>query len=115
MRTMRAFYREQMTAPRPSAALPLRRRLRVLDPRILDPIIAVAILALALLGTTSTTVDAAHPTSLNLLAYVLTVIGFGSLAVPQPGPTADPGPVDLRARPSTRRSSTRRTACRSPP
>ena len=46
----------------------------------MDPIIAVAILALALLGTTSTTVDAAHPTSLNLLAYVLTVIGFGSLA-----------------------------------
>lgn len=70
-----------MTVPAPSAAVPLRRRLRMLDPRIMDPVIAVATLALALLGTTSTTVDATHPTSLNLLAYVLTVIGFGSLAV----------------------------------
>ena len=75
-----AFYREPMTGRAPFATPPLRR-LRALDPRIMDPIIAAALVALALLGTTSTTVDDAHPTSLNLLAYVLTVVGFGSLAV----------------------------------
>jgi len=70
-----------MTAGVPPDAVPVSRRLRDLDPRIMDPAIAVAILTLALLGMSSTKVDAAHPTSLNLLAYLLTVLGFGSLAV----------------------------------
>ena len=80
----------------------------------MDPIIAVALVALALLGTTSTTVDDAHPTSLNLLAYVLTVVGFGSLAVRTRAPFGHDGHLTLTSAASTRPSSTRRTASPSP-
>ncbi len=83
-----AFYREPMTPAAPSEAPSLGRRLRDLDPRIMDPAIAVVLLAIGLLTMAGSTVDENHPTSLNLLAYVLAVVGFGALALRTRAPVA---------------------------
>ena len=66
----------------------LGRRLRDLDPRITDPAIAAVLLTVALVSMAGSNVDQAHPTALNPLAYVLSVAGFGVLALRTRAPLA---------------------------
>ncbi len=70
-----------MTAPATSPPLLSWRRARQLDPAIIDPLIAVVLLGIGLVSVATSSVDDLHPTAPNALAYALTIIGFGVLAV----------------------------------
>lgn len=56
-------------------------RIRALDSRIVDPALSAASMTVALVSLLHAEVDADHPTSVDALAWVLTVVVFGSLAV----------------------------------
>jgi signal transduction histidine kinase len=86
-----------MTAAPRLASSTLWRRLRELDPRIVDPAIAGSTLVLGLIAMAGATADATHPRSLDVLAYLLTVVGFGSLAVRSRVPLVTMGLTALAA------------------
>lgn len=55
-------------------------RVRSLDPRVTDPLLALVLAGVGLASLAAGVTDAEHPTTPDVWAYGLTVIGFGALA-----------------------------------